>query len=142
MARSPNPSKAPSQRQLSVGEKVRHALTEILQRGELRDPLLERAVVSVTEVRMTPDLKLATAYVTVLGQEDCEPFVAALNQNRKYLRGRATPALRQMKYMPDIRFRADDSFDNFARIDAILRSPAVARDLDDADEDDAGGEQR
>ena len=78
MARSPNPSKAPSQRQLSVGEKVRHALTEILQRGELRDPLLERAVVSVTEVRMTPDLKLATAYVTVLGQEDCEPFVLSL----------------------------------------------------------------
>ena len=142
MARSPNPSKAPSQRQLSVGEKVRHALTETLQRGELRDPLLERAVVSVTEVRMTPDLKLATAYVTVLGQEDSEPFVAALNQNRKFLRGRVTPALRQMKYMPEIRFRADESFDNFARIDALLRSPAVARDLDDADEDDAGGEGR
>ncbi|MFD2238797.1 30S ribosome-binding factor RbfA [Aureimonas populi] len=131
MAKTRNTPKGPSQRQLSVGEKVRHALTESFQRGEIRgDPLLERAVVSVTEVRMSPDLKLATAYVTVLGQEVMQPFVDALNRHAKFLRGRLTPALRQMKYMPEIRFREDDSFDNFARIDALLRSPEVARDLD------------
>ncbi len=139
MVRTPNPSKAPSQRQLSVGEKVRHALTEILQRGEIQDPILERAVISVTEVRMTPDLKLGTAYVTVLGQGDVDPFVEALNRNRKFLRGRLSPALRQMKYMPEIRFRGDESFDNDARIDALLRSPEVARDLAPED-DEADGE--
>lgn len=137
MARSPKTPKGPSQRQLSVGEKVRHALTEILQRGEIQDPLLQNAVVSVTEVRMTPDLKLGTAYVTVLGQEDPTPFVEALNRNQKYIRGRLSPALRQMKYMPEMRFRQDDSFDNYARIDALLRSPEVARDLAD---DDEGGD--
>ncbi|WP_182084253.1 30S ribosome-binding factor RbfA [Aureimonas sp. ME7] len=128
----------PSQRQLSVGEKVRHALTEILQRGEITDPLLERSVVTVTEVRMSPDLKLATAYVTVLGQEELDPYVKALNAHTKFLRGRLTPSLRQMKYMPEVRFREDDSFENFARIDALLRSPEVQRDLDaeDTNEDD------
>lgn len=129
MARSS--SSGPSTRQLSVGEKVRHALTEVLQRGELRDPLLERAVVSVSEVRMSPDLKIATAYVTVLGQDQTEPFVKALNDNARFIRGRLAPALRQMKYMPEIRFRTDTSFDNFARIDALLKSPEVARDLGD-----------
>ena len=132
-------TKGPSTRQLSVGEKVRHALTEIFQRGEIRDPLLERAVVSVSEVRMSPDLKIATAYVTVLGQEEIAPFVEALNQNARFIRGRLTPALRQMKYMPEVRFRPDTSFDNFARIDAILKSPEVARDLDDVDETDVEG---
>ncbi len=135
---SKKPSSGPSQRQLSVGEKVRHALTEIMQRGEIRDPLLEKAVVSVSEVRMTPDLKLATAYVTVLGQDDTAPFVKALNDNAKFVRGRLTPALRGMKFMPQVRFRTDTSFDNFAKIDAILRSPEVARDLDD--DDDTGPE--
>ena len=130
MAKTHKTPKGPSNRQLSVGEKVRHALTEALQRGEIRDPQLENAVVSVTEVRMSNDLKLATAYVTILGQTDIPPFVEALNRNSKFLRGRIAPALRQMKYMPDIRFREDDSFDNFARIDALLRSPEVSRDLD------------
>lgn len=129
------PGSGPSQRQLSVGEKVRHALTEVMQRGEIRDPLLEKAVVSVSEVRMSPDLKLATAYVTVLGQDDVTPFVDALNANARFIRGRVTPALKQMKYMPDIRFREDTSFDNFARIEALLRSPEVARDLDEETND-------
>lgn len=120
---------------LSVGEKVRHALTEIFQRGEILDPLLEKAVVSVSEVRMSPDLKIATAYVTVLGQDNTEPFVAALNKNAKFIRGRLTPALKQMKYMPEVRFRTDTSFDNFARIDAILKSPEVQRDLDHGDDE-------
>ena len=133
----------PSQRQLSVGETVRHALTEVLARGELREPLLEKAVISVTEVRMSPDLKLGTAYITVLGQSDAEPFVDALNRNARFIRGRLSPALRQMKSMPEVRFRTDTSFDNYARIDALLRSPEVVRDLgndndrkDDPDEMD------
>ena len=131
-----NAPKGASQRQLSVGETVRHALTDVLGRGEIRgDPLLETAVVSVSEVRMTPDLKLGTAYVTVLGQVDVAPFVKALNNHAKFLRGRLTPALRGMKYMPEIRFRADESFDNYARIDALLRSPEVARDLETGEED-------
>ncbi|MEF2550678.1 30S ribosome-binding factor RbfA [Aurantimonas sp. A2-1-M11] len=133
MART-SPS-GPSQRQLSVGEKVRHALTEVMQRGEINDPLLEKALVSVTEVRMSPDLKLATAYVTILGQTETKPFVDALNRNARFIRGRLTPALKQMKYMPEVRFRTDTSFDNFARIDALLKSPEVARDLDDEDDD-------
>ena len=133
MARSPH--SAHSQRRLSVGEKVRHALTEVMQRGEIREPLLETAVVTVTEVDMSTDLKLATAYVTVLGQSDVEPYVAALNQHARFIRGRITPALRQMKFMPEVRFRADTSFDNYARIDALLKSPEVARDLDDRDDD-------
>ncbi|WP_206453726.1 30S ribosome-binding factor RbfA [Aurantimonas marina] len=136
MARSSK--SGPSQRALSVGEKVRHALTEVLQRGEIRDPLLENAVISVSEVRMASDLKLATAYVTVLGQTNTEPYVAALNQHVRFIRGRLTPALKQMKYMPEVRFRADTSFDNFARIDALLKSPEVVRDLDGEDDEDLG----
>ncbi|MCD1644960.1 30S ribosome-binding factor RbfA [Aurantimonas coralicida] len=132
-------SSGPSQRQLSVGEKVRHALTEVMQRGEINDPVLEKALVSVTEVRMSSDLKLATAYVTILGQTETKPFVDALNRNARFIRGRLTPALRQMKYMPEVRFRTDTSFDNFARIDALLKSPEVARDLDDEDDDKDNG---
>lgn len=126
----------PSQRQLSVGETVRHALTEVLARGDLREPLLEKAVISVTEVRMSPDLKLGTAYITILGQSDGEPFVDALNRNARFIRGRLSPALRQMRSMPEVRFRTDTSFDNYARIDALLRSPEVVRDLDNENEKD------
>jgi ribosome-binding factor A len=133
---SKRPEKGPTNRQLSVGEKVRKALTEILARDELRDPLLEKAVISVTEVRMANDLKLATAYITVLGQSDVDPYVEALERHGRFIRGRLTPALKQMKYMPDIRFRKDTSFDNYARIDALLRSPEVVKDLERDDEED------
>src|SRR5689334_5558116 len=100
MAATKRPEKTLSQRQLSVGEKVRKALTEMLGRDELRDPLLEKAVISVTEVRMSTDLKLATAYITVLGQTDVEPYVEGLGRHARFIRGRLTPALKQMKYMP------------------------------------------
>lgn len=127
-------SSGPSQRQLRVGEQVRAALTEVLQRGDIRDPLIETSVISVSEVRMSPDLKIATAYVTPLGQSDHAPFIAALNHHAKFIRGRLAPALRQMKYMPEVRFRDDTSFENFQKIDELLRSPEVARDLDHDDE--------
>jgi len=120
----------PSQRMLRVGEQVRHALSETLQRGEVLDPLIETTVISISEVRMSPDLKIATAFVSPLGARDDAAVVEALNHHAKFIRGRVSHALRQMKYMPEFRFRLDTSFDNFAKINDLLKSPEVARDLD------------
>ena len=119
----------PSQRMLRVGEQVRHALSETLQRGEIIDPVIENSVVSVSEVRMSPDLKIATAFVSPLGTTDTGAVIEALNRHAKFIRGRVSGALRQMKYMPEFRFRLDTSFDNFAKINELLKSPEVARDL-------------
>jgi ribosome-binding factor A len=119
---------------LRVGEQVRAAITQVLQRGEVRDDLLEKTVVSISEVRMSPDLKIATAYVTPLGLTDHDAVVKALNKNAKYIRGRIGGQLRQMKYMPEVRFRDDTSFDNYQKIDELLRSPEVQRDLDHDDD--------
>jgi ribosome-binding factor A len=127
-------SSAPSQRMLRVGEQVRHALSDMLQRGEIRDDLIESTVISISEVRMSPDLKIATAFVSPLGAKDDEAVIEALNRNAKFIRGRVSSALRQMKYMPEFRFRRDTSYDNFAKIDALLHSPEVARDLDKDEE--------
>ncbi len=123
-------SSAPSQRMLRVGEQVRAAITQVLQRGEVRDDLIERTVISISEVRMSPDLKIATAYVTPLGVADHDIVIDTLNRHSKYIRGRLGPLLRQMKYMPEVRFRDDTSFDNYKKIDQLLRSPEVQRDLD------------
>lgn len=120
----------PSQRMLRVGEQVRHALSEMLSRGEIIDPVIETSVISISEVRMSPDLKIATAFVSPLGAGDHDAVVTALNHHAKFIRGRVTHALRQMKYMPEFRFRLDTSFDNFAKIETLLKSPEVARDLD------------
>jgi ribosome-binding factor A len=132
---SRSPASGPSQRQLRVGEQVRHALSDLLQRGEVRDDLIETTVISVSEVRMSPDLKIATAFVSPLGARDDAAVIDALNRYARFIRGRMSPALRQMKYMPEFRFRLDTSYDNMARIDGLLRSPEVARDLE-KDEDD------
>ncbi|HXV32359.1 MAG TPA: 30S ribosome-binding factor RbfA [Sinorhizobium sp.] len=129
-------SSAPSQRMLRVGEQVRAAITQVLQRGEVRDPLIEKTVISISEVRMSPDLKIATAYVTPLGTADHAAIIEALNKHAKFIRGRLGPQLRQMKYMPDVRFRDDTSFDNYQKIDALLRSPEVSRDLDPHSDDE------
>jgi ribosome-binding factor A len=131
---SRSPSSGLSQRQLRVGEQVRHALSDVFQRGEVIDPLVESTVISISEVRMSPDLKIATAFVSPLGAKDAEAVVEALNRNAKFVRGKASPALRQMKYMPEFRFRLDTSFDNFEKIDRLLKSPEVARDLDKDEE--------
>jgi ribosome-binding factor A len=120
----------PGQRQLRVGEQVRHAIAEVLQRGEIRDDVIEATVISVSEVRMSNDLKVATAYVSPLGAKDDAAVIDALNRHAKFVRGRISHALSQMKYMPEVRFLLDTSFDNYAKIDALLRSPEVARDLD------------
>ncbi|PKA43929.1 30S ribosome-binding factor RbfA [Rhizobium sullae] len=126
---------APSQRMLRVGEQVRAAITQVLQRGEVRDDVIEKTVISISEVRMSPDLKIATAYVTPLGVSDHGAIIDALNRNARYIRGRLGPQLRQMKYMPEVRFRDDTSFDNYKKIDELLRSPEVQRDLDDDTEE-------
>ena len=128
-------SSAPSQRMLRVGEQVRAAITQVLQRGEVRDDLIERTVISISEVRMSPDLKIATAYVTPLGVADHDIVIDTLNRHSKYIRGRLGPLLRQMKYMPEVRFRDDTSFENFRKIDELLKSPEVQRDLDHEEED-------
>ena len=131
----PRPTTAgPTQRMLRVAEQVRHALSETLQRGEIIDPLIENTVISVSEVRMSTDLRVATAFVSPLGAKDTGAVVEALNKHAKFVRGRASGALRQMKFMPEFRFKLDTSFDNFARINDLLKSPEVARDLD-ADDD-------
>ncbi|MFN3509397.1 MAG: 30S ribosome-binding factor RbfA [Allorhizobium sp.] len=127
-------SSAPSQRMLRVGEQVRAAITQVLQRGEVNDDIIEKTVISVSEVRMSPDLKMATAYVAPLGVSDHDAVIAALNKHAKFIRGRIGGQLRQMKYMPEVRFRDDTSFDNYQKIDALLRSPEVQRDLG-SDED-------
>lgn len=132
---SKSQSNGPSQRQLRVGEQVRHALADIVTRGEIRDDIIEASVISVSEVRMSPDLKIATAYVAPLGAADNDAVIKALAQNAKFIRGRVSGALRQMKYMPEFRFRLDTSFDNMAKIDKLLRSPEVARDLDHEDDE-------
>lgn len=121
--------KPPSQRQLRVGEMVRHALTQLLQRGDIPDPLIDKTVLSVSEVSMSPDLKKATVYVSPLGVRDTKPIIKALNANIKPIRGRLTPALRQMKYMPSLYFQLDTSFDNYEKIDQLLKTPKVSRDL-------------
>ena len=129
----------PSQRQLRVGELVRHALAQVLQRERLPEPgpdgtAVDGALVSISEVRMSPDLRIATAYVAPMGASGDEGQAKAISQalarNARFLRGRAAPMLSQMKFMPSFRFQPDTSFSNFARIDALLRSPEVARDLD------------
>ena len=117
----------PSQRMLRVGELIRHALADLLSRGTVDDPALKGKVVTVPDVRMSPDLKLATAYVMPLGGEGGVAIVEALERNRKFLRGEVAHRI-SMKFAPDLRFRLDSSFDYGAKIDAILASPEVKRD--------------
>jgi ribosome-binding factor A len=124
-----------SQRQLRVGETIRHAVAEILVHGRVHDADLEGHVVTVPEVRMSPDLKLATIYVMPLGGRDTDVVIAALERNKKFLRGEVARRV-NLKFAPDIRFRVDDRFDEADRIDKLLKTPAVQRDLaPDSDKD-------
>ncbi len=119
---------APSQRMLRVGELVRHALSAFLVRGEVQDPALEGAMITVPEVRMTPDLKLANVYIMPLGGENDEQVVEALNRHKKYVRGGISSQL-SLKYAPSLRFFVDDTFAEADRINALLRSKEVSQDL-------------
>jgi ribosome-binding factor A len=118
---------------LRVGELVRHALSALLSRGEIEDDVIGSTVITVPEVRMSPDLKLANAYVVPLGGERAEEIVAALNRHQRFIRGRLAPEL-DLKFAPEIRFFVDTTFDEFGRIDALLKSERVQRDLDADDE--------
>jgi ribosome-binding factor A len=118
-----------SQRQLRVGELVRHAMAELLTRGEVHDPVLEGHLITVPEVQMTPDMRLATIYIMPLGGRDSEKVIEALERNKKFLRGEIAHRI-NLKFAPDIRFRIDDRFDEADRIDKLLHSPAVRRDLE------------
>jgi ribosome-binding factor A len=124
----------PSQRMLRVGELVRHALAGLFARGEIEDDRLVGKVITVPEVRMSPDLKLASAYVMPLGGEQADEIAAALNQHQRFIRGRIAPEL-DLKFAPEVRFFVDETFEEFGKIDAILRSDRVQRDLH-ADDDD------
>ena len=117
-----------SQRQLRVGETVRHALAEILAHGNVHDPDLEGHIITVPEVKMSPDLKLATIYVMPLGGLDADVVIAALNRNKRFLRGEVAHRV-NLKFAPEIRFRIDDRFDEAERIEKLLLTPAVQRDL-------------
>ena len=129
----------PSQRMLRVGELVRHALAGLFARGEIEDDLLVGKVITVPEVRMSPDLKLASAYVMPLGGEQAAEIVAALNRHQRFIRGRIAPEL-DLKFAPEVRFFVDETFEEFGKIDALLRSERVQRDLHSDDDEDKNGE--
>ena len=138
-------SRGPSQRQQRVAELVRHALAEVLQRGDIADDVLASHIVTVPEVRMSPDLKLATAYVMPMGGQDEKPVLAALERHRKLLRAEVARRV-NLKFAPELRFRRDETFDEADRIEALLRTDEVRRDLDapgeDDDADEAGSQSR
>ena len=121
-------SSTPSQRMLRTGEMIRHALASVIQRGETGDPEVDKLAPTITEVQLSPDLKIATAYVRslIIGKE--KQALDVLNKNRKYIRGLLAPKL-DMKYMPDIRFRIDTALDYAVKIDALLQKPEVQQDL-------------
>ena len=121
---------------LRVGELVRHALAGLFARGEIEDDLLAGKVITVPEVRMSPDLKLASAYVMPLGGEHAAEIVAALNRHQRFIRGRIAPEL-DLKFAPEIRFFVDETFEEYGKIDAILRSDRVQRDLLPDDDEDS-----
>ncbi len=138
MSRTHQQGGEPSQRMLRVGELIRHALSDLLSRGSIVDPVLDGHVITVPIVRMSPDLKLATAYVMPLGGRDMAPVVEALDRHRKALRTEVAHRI-NMKFAPDLRFKADQSFDYGAKIDAILDSPKVKQDLEPERRDEDAG---
>ena len=123
-----------SQRQLRVGELIRHELADMLSRGDIHDPVIEGHMITVPEVRVSPDLRLATIYVMPLGGRDIEKVIEALDRNKRFVRGEIARRV-NLKFAPEIRFHVDERFDEAERIEKLLRTPAVQRDLDgDKDE--------
>jgi ribosome-binding factor A len=121
--------KGPTQRMLRIGELVRHKVAELLIRGEIHDDVLASHVVSISEVRISSNLKLATAYVMPLGGKDTEKVIAALERHKKFIRAEVAQTL-DLKYAPDIRFREDETFEEVSRIDRLLFSEKVRRDVE------------
>ena len=125
----------PSQRALRVGELIRHAVADMLTRGEVHDPVLEGHLVTIPEVRMAGDLRLATIYVVPIGGRDVTDVLEALERNKRYIRGEIAHRV-NLKFAPDIRFHADERFDEAERIERLLRTPAVQRDIGKQKSDD------
>jgi ribosome-binding factor A len=123
-----------SQRQLRVGELIRHAISDILSQGGVHDDTLSGHIITVPEVRMSPDLKLATVYVMPLGGHDTDAVIAALAHNKKFLRGEVAHRV-NLKFAPDLRFRTDERFDEAERIEKLLRTPAVQKDINNDSDD-------
>jgi ribosome-binding factor A len=117
-----------SQRQLRVAELIRHEMADLLARGEIHDPVIEGHMITVPEVRVTADLRMATIYVMPLGGRDEKEVLDALERNNRYLRGEIARRV-NLKFAPEIRFRIDERFDEAERIEKLLRTPAVQRDL-------------
>ena len=132
MPRHHNKNSAPggSQRQLRVGETVRHAIADVLSHGSVHDAALEGHIITVPEVRMSPDLKLATAYVIPLGGTDTEAVLEALTRHKRYIRAEIAHTV-NLKFAPDIRFRSDDTFAEASRIDALLAGTKARQELDE-----------
>lgn len=125
-----NAAKGPSQRQLRVGEVIRHRISELLSRGEIHDDALTRNIVTIPEVRMSADLRIATVYVMPLGGDDADAVVKALANSQKFIRGAVARAV-NLKFAPDLRFVKDNSFDEGMRMDALLNSEQVRRDVEE-----------
>jgi ribosome-binding factor A len=119
-----------SARQLRVGELIRHALADMFSRGDIHDPVIEAHMITVPEVRMSADLRLATIYIMPLGGRDEDAVLDALERNKRYMRGEIAHRV-NLKFAPEIRFRIDDRFDEAERIAKLLQTPAVQRDLKD-----------
>ncbi len=127
--RGPRAPAGPSQRQLRAGELVRHALVEILRHDTFADPALADVIITISEVRMSPDLKQALCFVEPLGGKEAVAVIKALNRASRLVRGRLGEAI-DMKFTPDLKFVHDDSFDTAAHIARLLDDPRVRRDLD------------
>ena len=131
-------ARPPSQRQLRVGELIRHAVAELLARGEIMDDEVSRLMITVPEVRVSPDLRNATVYITPLGGGDHKVAEKAMARHARFIRGQVAHKI-NLRFAPELTFRYDDRFDESAHIDALLHSPDVARDLErpqgDADDD-------
>lgn len=122
-------SKGPSQRQLRVSETLRKALADVFLRTDIADPDLKGAVLTVSEVRASPDLKNATVYLLPLGGENQDAVIEALNRHKRFIRGELTPRVK-LKYMPELTFELDTTFDRSSRLNELLQSESVARDID------------
>ena len=127
--KSSSGSKDPSQRMLRVGELIRHKVSEMLIRGDIHDDVIASHSITIPEVRISPDLKIATVYVMPLGGKDIKPVIEALTRNKKYIRAEVASAL-NLRYAPDIKFREDETFEEATRIDRLLDSPKVRQDVE------------
>ena len=129
------PPKGPSQRQLRAGELVRHALVEVLREEEITDDALTGVSVTITEVRLSPDLRHAICFVEPLGGGDAAGVTGALNRHAKFLRGRLGRHI-DLKFTPDLKFLHDESFNEAARMDRLFQDPKVQRDLSGQTDED------